>query len=91
MKEYPFVQYLVTIFDKVFAAHDKSSLDLYKEIAEEVKNYTYPDDGTNHLNVLKSFLVATKNFPGEEQQKIRAEIKKDYYIPLAKKLGIATL
>ena len=101
--KYDLIGYLSTIFNRVFDSHKNNSLLEFISVAEEVIAYKYEgedknenyDGRTKHskaevyrLNALKSFLVASKNYSGEEQQIIRKEIKEKHYQPLADKFGI---
>jgi hypothetical protein len=94
-----FIDYLSTIGDRIFAAHNKNSIEDFKQVYDEVLNYDYPDKETmydkeftlaevNRLNVLKTFLVFTKNYPNEECLAMRKIVLEEHYKPLADKFGI---
>ena len=94
-----FIDYLVTIGKRIFAAHDKNSIEEFKQVYDEVLNYDYPDKETmydeeytlaevNRLNVLKTFLVMTKNHPNEECLTMRKTILEEHYKPLDDKFDV---
>lgn len=94
-----FIDYLSTIGRRIFKAHNNNSVEEFKVVFEEVLNYDYPnkeemyDDKStladvNRLNVLKTFLVFTKNHPNEECLAMRKIIFEEHYKPLADKFDI---
>jgi hypothetical protein len=79
------LDYLETIFARIFQAHKDNSMEQFLEVANEVAGYQpeVDDNGVARLNVLKTFLVATKNHPNPECLAIRTKIKEEYYEPLS--------
>ena len=79
------LDYLENIYDSIFQAHKDNSMEQFLDIANEVAAYQseVEDNGVARLNVLKTFLVATKNHPDPECLAIRAKIKEEYYDPLS--------
>lgn len=97
-----FIDYLSTIGERIFKAHNNNSVEEFKVVFEEVLNYDYPnkeemynDKSTladvNRLNVLKTFLVMTKIYPNEECLDMRKIILEEHYKPLAYKFGIKNI
>jgi hypothetical protein len=79
------IEYLSTIHDRLRKAYTEKSMEQFLDVANEVGSYQpeIDDNGVARLNVLKTFLVATKNHPNPECLAIRTKIKEDYYIPLS--------
>ena len=91
-----FIDYLETIGRRIFKAHENNSVEEFKVVFEEVLNYDYPNKEEMYdkkstmadvyrLNVLKTFLVMTKNHPNEECLAMRNIILEDHYKPLDNK------
>lgn len=79
------IEYLSTIHDRLRKAYTEKSMEQFLDVANEVVSYQpeVDDNGVARLNVLKTFLVATKNHPDIECLAIRTKIKEDYYAPLS--------
>jgi hypothetical protein len=95
LNESNIIDYLCSIHNRIKDAHKNNSIEEFKAVADEVRTFDYPDKNILYrpnskdtradvyrLNALKSFLVYTKNYPGEEQQNIRKEILEQHYKPL---------
>jgi hypothetical protein len=79
------VEYLMTIHERIKKAYEEGSIEQFLDVANEVGCYQpeVDDNGVARLNVLKTFLVATKNHPDKECLAIRTKIKEEYYEPLS--------
>ena len=79
------VEYLTSIYERIKKAYEENSMEQFLDVANEVESYQpeVDDNGVARLNVLKTFLVATKNHPDKECLAIRTKIKVEYYEPLS--------
>jgi hypothetical protein len=79
------VEYLMTIHKRIKKAYEEKSIEQFLDVANEVASYQpeVDDNGIAILNVLKTFLVVTKNHPDKECLEIRTKIKEEFYDPLS--------